>query len=136
MSTTPIASAHVCTPKSEPQYVFSSGAADFLNTDRRFFVVDAENLPPEDWVGNIVPWTPCRDEDAKCWNDPLRADFYAYVDAYGRTQHNAQRHAHGYPSTPSLWNVTVRRVANGRRWELRLKAVTDDFGWLVEVPAP
>lgn len=107
MSTTPTASAHVCTP----------------------------HAPPCNWVGNIIRGTRCQDADAKYWNDPIHADFIEYVDAHGRSMHNAQRHSLSYPYTPELWSLTVRQVANGRQWETRLKAVTDDFGWLVEVPA-
>lgn len=107
MSTTPIASAHVCT----------------------------STAPPSNWVGNIAPGTRCKDDNAQAWDNPFSSDHTFYVDGDRRTMGTAQLHAHGYPECRGLWRVMVRQFLNGRQWDHRTWAVIDDFGWLVEVPA-
>lgn len=135
MSTTPKSCAHVCTPQRKPQYWFSSGAADFLKGDKRFFVVEAEDSPPENWVGNIVPGTRCSDVTANYWNDPYLSDVIQYEDEENRTICYANRHQHVDPKIRGRWRISLRQFNHGRRWETETQAVTDDFGWLVEVPA-
>lgn len=118
MSTTPIACAHVCTPQRKPQYWFSSGAADFLNGDRRFFVVEANDLPPENWVGNIAPGIRCQDDIAEYTPSPDEGDFYSYVA--DETPHaGATRHGHTRPECTGLWRVTLHKYANCRLWKLK-----------------
>ena len=107
MSTTPIASAHVCT----------------------------HTAPPSNWVGNIVPGTRCQDGTAEHWDDSHLAGFFQYVDAEERTMGTATRHSHLEPKSWGRWSIVLDQFVNGRRWATHTYGVTDDFGWLVEVPA-
>ena len=56
-------------------------------------------------------------------------------DSQRRERYSGIRHSIFDFKPPCVWQVTEYRYdAIGTRWERRFHAVTDDFGWLIEVP--
>lgn len=103
MSTTPIASAHVCTQKAP------SGHAS----------TEAINLRP---LGQLRP---------------MEQHEEHLTDMRGKIMVTLYRHTGLFlPERLGRWHGYEYRTDKlGREWSRSFFAVTDDFGWLVEVPA-
>lgn len=104
---------------------------------RRFWVIDdrqIDDTPPTNWVGHLIGNMRC-----KCLCPSYSAtqmhDYFVY--ATGAVAHGSA----GRWSTRSSdfkcsarWDVRLSKTVDGRTWSTCVAAITDDFGWLVEVP--
>lgn len=122
--------------------IYASGyvdALDALDNTRRFWPVgqqQVDDTSPCNWVGHITDGKRCSDGSAHYHHERSFSGFYAWRDSQtGVTVHSGERHAyHDIYGHPNLWLVRISEAFKGRTWETTVRAVTDDFGWLVEVP--
>lgn len=92
-------------------------------------------VPPANWVGNLIPAARRYDKCAAHQSIAELSDHYAWRthDADASTQYG-NRHQNIRGNTPHLWNVRLEKGTDQRIWRTTIHAVMDDFGWLVEVP--
>lgn len=130
-------SAHVCTPGHVPPWHSAHDPATALSQEtgeRRFWVVHAET-PPANWPGQLPVLLPpverTHDSLARYHDYPPLAGSLHCKSFCGTVHFAARRH---YPET-GKWDCTEYRLdEQGREWARVFYAVTDDHGWLVEVP--
>lgn len=92
-------------------------------------------VPPANWVGHLIPAARRTDKTAKHHSYSELSDFYDW--SCSETDELLQcgsRHTDNPNGTPHLWNVHLQKEIDQRHWSVTVHAVTDDFGWLVEVP--
>lgn len=151
-------SAHVCTPGRVPilgelemgcdygdadavkiNMVHASGHVDVLkqgDNDRRWWVVRTEAVP-HNWPGQSIGFLGhverTHDATADLHQSRSLSDCYHYETNDGRLAAAAHRHANKKAHKWTCWLYI--RDNTGAEWVRDFLAVTDDFGWLVEVPA-
>lgn len=121
--------------------VFASGHVDVFTqgtNNRRWWVVGAE-IPPHNSPGQhtryLFPTPRTQDTTAELHAEPWASNWYALKDEQGRLRFTGTRHA-GHRRALGRWLcIEYRYDIAGGEWTRELIAVTDDFGWLVEVPA-
>lgn len=127
-------SAHVCTHGCVPILgeIWADEKAELaaLNAAR-------SESPPTNWAGQhpvvLLPTPRTTDHLARRFNDVQLSDCYHLRNDAATIQHAAYRHRYGIRK--GIWDCTEYRYdAQGRDWTRTYAAVTDDFGWLVEVP--
>ncbi len=95
------------------------------------------NMPPANWPGQrlriLRSVERTHDATAHLHDAPQLSDHYYYRTYDGHTIAVARRHS-GEDSRKWLCLLFLQDQA-GAEWVRELAAVTDDFGWLVEVPA-
>ena len=151
-------SAHVCTPGRVPilgelavgcdrgdsdaikiNMVHASGHVDVLkpgDNGRRWWVVGAE-AAPHNWPGQhsrMLPAIPRTHDASADYHDKAHlSDSYQYLTRDGQCVAMAHRHS---GDLASKWGCSLSiHDITGAKWWREFQAVTDDFGWLVEVPA-
>lgn len=98
---------------------------------------EAANNPPSNWPGQhlrILPSTP-RTYDATAVHHDcgVMSDGYVYRTRDGQCVAVAHRHN---CEVAHKWECSLfSHDRTGAQWRREFTAVTDDFGWLVEVPA-
>lgn len=130
--------AHVCTT----QLIHASGYIDPLNgldNTRRFWPVDQQQIddtPPVNWVGHLIP--AAKRYDATATEHDLNKfsdDYFWRTTFYDPHWQLGHRHAGVKRDAPHCWIVHLRQQIGRITWSTEVHAATDDFGWLVEVPA-
>lgn len=107
----PPLSAHVCTPQ-------------------------INDTPPNNWVGHLIPAAKRYDSTAKIHNSANCSDFFSWkTQPHDGLPQCGERHQGKNNGTPHLWNCHLAQRSGRHIWRATCHAVTDDFGWLVEVPA-
>lgn len=95
------------------------------------------NTPPANWPGQHLRMLPAiqrtHDATADLHQSRSLSDCYHYETDDGRLAAAAQRHVNKKGHKWTCW-LFIRDNA-GAEWVRDFPAVTDDFGWLVEVPA-
>ncbi|MDH0049651.1 hypothetical protein [Comamonas terrigena] len=150
--------AHVCTPGRVPilgelevecdrgdadavkiNMVYASGHVDVLkpgDNDRRWWAIGTEDVPrnlPGQFGGFLRPIGRTHDTTADLHQSRSLSDCYHYETDDGRLAAAAHRHANKKGQKWTCWLFI--RDYTGAEWVRDFPAVTDDFGWLVEVPA-
>lgn len=151
-------SAHVCTPGLAPilgqieddEFMLghSSDQPKGLNSCDRWYGPDKEawlrrrnaartNMPPANWPGHrsitLPPLARTHDATAELHRSRAASDYYHYETADRRLAASAYRHDSQHHQKWHCWLYI--RDNTGAEWSRNFPAVTDDFGWLVEVPA-
>lgn len=95
------------------------------------------NMPPANWPGQhlrILPSIPrTHDASADHHDKAHLSDSYQYYTRDGQCVAIAHRHS---GDLASKWGCSLSiHDITGAKWWREFQAVTDDFGWLVEVPA-
>jgi hypothetical protein len=92
-------------------------------------------VPPANWVGNLIPASRRYDNTAAHQSIAELSDHYAWRTSHAdaSTQYG-NRHQNYQGNTPHLWDVNLKKEEDHRCWRTTIHAVMDDFGWLVEVP--
>ena len=121
--------------------IHASGHVDFLaslDNTRRFWVIDQQQIddtPPSNWVGHLVPAAKHYDSSADIHNTPGLSDFYCWKEQpKDELFQCGERHQGKRSGTPHLWTCHLAQRSGRHIWRATCHAVTDDFGWLVEVP--
>lgn len=119
--------------------VHASGHVDVLkqgDNDRRWWVVGAEAVPLN-WPGQHLRMLPAlqrtHDATADLHGTQGLSDCYHYCTDDGTVVAAGHRHT---DTTHQKWRCSLFiRDQAGNEWGRFFTAVTDDFVWLVEVPA-
>lgn len=121
--------------------IYASGHVDSLHAldnTRRFWVIDQQlidDTPPSNWVGHLVPAAKHYDSSADIHNTPGLSDFYCWKEQpKDELFQCGERHQGKRSGTPHLWTCHLAQRSGRHIWRAICHAVTDDFGWLVEVP--
>ena len=156
MSTKP--NAHVCTPGRVPVLGVIEGAgcdvddlilkwnqaykdgtrSPLFPTDTKFIpIAPPTEAPPVNWPGQsaglLGPVGRTHDATADFHQSRGLSDRYHYETDDGRLAATARRHI---DKKSKKWDCYLYiRDITGAEWSRNFPAVTDDFGWLVEVPA-
>ncbi|MDH0362814.1 hypothetical protein [Comamonas aquatica] len=115
--------------------IHASGHVDFLpslDNTRRFWPVyqhQIDDTPPSNWVGHLMDGARCT---ASLKPHLFDADYQIYADNNGDVHTTVARHDHR--KKPGAYQVYIIKNTSGHTWHTWLRAVADDFGWLVEVP--
>nr|WP_315540146.1 hypothetical protein [uncultured Comamonas sp.] len=156
MSTKP--NAHVCTPCLVPilgqieddEFMLghSSAKPKGINSCDPWHGPDKEdwlrrrkaaeaNRPPTNWPGQrfkeLPPIPRTHDATAELHQSHSLSDCYHYETDDGLLAAAAHRHDSKHRQKWTCWLFI--RDSSGAEWNRDFPAVTDDFGWLVEVPA-
>lgn len=95
------------------------------------------NAPPRNWPGQsgsfLHPIGRTHDATAELHQSGHASDFHHYETDDGRLAAAAYRHDNKHRQKWTCWLFI--RDSSGAEWNRDFPAVTDDFGWLVEVPA-
>ena len=97
-----------------------------VHPGRNFSPAPAGHLHPSACLpltGVVMPW--------------VTGDNYILLyDSQRRVRYSGIRHCCFDPSPTGVWQIIESRYdATDTRWDRNFQAVTDDFGWLVEVPS-
>lgn len=100
-------------------------------------VAGGHERPPTNWPGQHTTLLPpvgrTYDVTAEFHQSRNTSDYYHYQTASGRLAAAASRHNSKRRSKWDCWLFISDNT--GAEWSRSFAAVTDDFGWLVEVPA-
>ena len=151
-------SAHVCTPGRVPILGVIEGAGCDVDdlvlkwnqaykdgTRPPLFPADTKFIPiappteaiPDNWPGQHLRMLPSiprtHDANAALHQHRTVSDMHHYTTDDGRVAAAAYRHDNKHRQKWTCWLFI--RDSSGAEWNRDFPAVTDDFGWLVEVPA-
>lgn len=121
--------------------IYASGHVDSLHAldnTRRFWTIDQQQIddtPPSNWVGHLIPAAKRYDSSADIHNSPGLSDFYCWKEQPNDELFQCgERHQGKRGGTAHLWTCHLAQRSGRHIWRATCHAVTDDFGWLVEVP--
>ena len=92
-------------------------------------------VPPANWVGNLIP--AARRYDATADKHGLKHysdDLFWRISPDDNFWQHGERHSGQYTGRAHLWLLHLRQKIGQHIWHTNVCAITDDFGWLVEVP--
>lgn len=128
-------SAHVCTPGRVP--IVGEIWADEAGELTALQAARSETPPPANWPGQRAKFLASvghtYDASADHHDKENLSDSYQYYTRDGLCVAIAYRHS---GDLASKWECSLSIYdTTGAKWWRNFPAVTDDFGWLVEVPA-